>query len=260
MTNWWSFFQTVFIEQFKKLRTIILFNALFLVISVIFMLFSGNRHWGEDLFLNVMIWALVFAIVLLVQTIILTQNQINSNRYQLIPLATWKIYLTQILGVFVNWLIFIVMQACLLIIAFGLVLLEIWQQNRTLYYFMQHFNFFDHINLSVFLLVALISFGWIILSLLFVNTINFTSRISLDYLPLRQSKVVTVVVYLVITWLAIKFLQLMLRWFRTIAFNSMMHMGSLAGNTHANYVLLFGAIVVLLLFNAWLTNYLEPKK
>ena len=88
-------------EQLRMLTKTFLFYLLVVLVSFILSMFSGaaRKVWPASLLANIAGWSALFMIVYFIRLALSSKNFMKSNRFRLIPVATSKLYIANLLTI-----------------------------------------------------------------------------------------------------------------------------------------------------------------
>ncbi|UQS82261.1 hypothetical protein MOO45_00795 [Bombilactobacillus folatiphilus] len=265
MTKWSRVFHAMTLEQWKKGSKALGLNLICIVLTFVISLFSNgtvsfkmnhvqfqSKEWLVPLMMISVFWCFVFGIYFIIQALMISGRQIQTNRYRLIPLADWKLYLAQISSVIVNWLYVAVVYGVYFL---GMMLAIFLHENVNINTWLgSHY-------LSGLLLIFVGLFVAVLLFLVLCHLIGFLSDILVDHLPGQMPILIQILVDIVLFVVMYKVLQYLFRFIQA----NLLHIHFL-GNSLAPVNGVWGIVVLILLtviifiVNAFLVEHLETNR
>ncbi|MGL5885905.1 hypothetical protein GYW21_08345 [Lactobacillus mellis] len=194
-------------EQLRMLTKTFLFYLLVVLVSFILSMFSkeARQFLPENLLSNVAGWSVLFMIIYFIRLALSSKNFMKSNRFRLIPIATSKLYIANILTIFIGLVYVEIMHLVLLILSLVVAYFEILgatikssDYQRLLNEILLNNNFISG-SIGSLLLVLLSP----ILIIILFHLIDFTSSLLLNYIPGGAQKLVKIVVYILVIIVAV---------------------------------------------------------
>lgn len=189
-------------EQLRMLTKTFLFYLLVVLVSFILSMFSvaARKVWSASLLANIAGWSALFMIVYFIRLALSSKNFMKSNRFRLIPIATSKLYIANLLAIllgsiYVEVIHFILLMLSLVVAFFvipGAVI------NGFDYRVLLNGDFISGSSGS--LLLGLLS---PILIIILFHLIDFTSSLILNYIPGGAQKLVKVIIYILVMVIAV---------------------------------------------------------
>lgn len=189
-------------EQLRMLTKTFLFYLLVVLVSFILSMFSGaaRKVWPASLFANIAGWSALFWIVYFIRLALSSKNFMKSNRFRLIPIATSKLYIANLLtillgSIYVEVIHFILLMLSLVVAFFVIPGAKISGFD---YRVLLNGDFISGSSGS--LLLVLLS---PILIIILFHLIDFTSSLILNYIPGGAQKLVRVIIYILVMVIAV---------------------------------------------------------
>ncbi|UQS84088.1 hypothetical protein [Bombilactobacillus thymidiniphilus] len=192
MTKWGSVLTVTFKEQFKLATQTLLINLLVLVISTVYFWANSGRKNLNDIFIgDFILWSFIFLIVAFIRILRRSLQHARSNRFRLLPIADWKLYLAQITSATLSFAYF-----CLVDVILG-ILLMLAEGVPFSGDFMSVLNIFA--SFIIWLIIGLIigQTFW----LAFIQLISFCSNLILQKIPGGSVTIVKVAIYVVVAFI-----------------------------------------------------------
>lgn len=189
-------------EQLRMLTKTFLFYLLVVLVSFILSMFSvaARKFWPASLLANIAGWSALFMIVYFIRLALSSKNFMKSNRFRLIPVATSKLYIANLLTILLGSIYVEVMHFILLMLSLVVAFFVIPGAviNGFDYRVLLNGDFISGSSGS--LLLVLLS---PILIIILFHLIDFTSSLILNYIPGGAQKLVKVIIYILVMVIAV---------------------------------------------------------
>ncbi len=189
-------------EQLRMLIKTFLFYLLVVLVSFILSMFSvaARKVWPASLLANIAGWSALFMIVYFIRLALSSKNFMKSNRFRLIPIATSKLYIANLLTILLGSIYVEVIHFILLMLSLVVAFFVIPGARISGFDYRVLLNGDFISGSSGSLLLGLLS---PILIIILFHLIDFTSSLILNYIPGGAQKLVKVIIYILVMVIAV---------------------------------------------------------
>lgn len=205
MTSFSHAFRVMWRPKFRSMNQLLFFNLIAVVITMLYQIWQLGLA-NLEMITTVMGWGAVFGFVAFVLLTRQNEQMLVSDTYRLLPTGDTKLYLANLVTSLVALVYVGVVQVVLVLIGTAMTgkTIRNWFQTNVNF----QMNAADLRNLalygttSVFWVVAIVLWIWV-----FVNLIHFGTNTISAFLPNVQQRIVKVVLAVILTWVAIRFMS-----------------------------------------------------
>lgn len=191
--------------KFRNMNQLLFFNLIAVVITMVYQIWQLGLA-NLEMISTVVGWGLVFGFVAFVLLTRQNEQMLVSDTYRLLPTSDTKLYLANLATSLVSLIYVGAVQVVLVLIGTAMTGKTIRNWFQTNVNFQMSAADLRNVALygttSVFWAVAIVLWIWV-----FINLIHFGTNTISAFLPNVQQRIVKVILAVVLTWVAIRFMS-----------------------------------------------------